>query len=59
MEMVRKGKETLEEEGRRQHPLLTAAFLSLNLPYALIKLLDHKQDRGGILPFLVEFAFIP
>lgn len=57
--MVRKGKETLEEEGRRQHPLLTAAFLSLNVPYALIKLLDHKQDRGGILPFLVEFAFIP
>lgn len=57
--MVRKGKETLEEEGRRQHPLLTAAFLSLNFPYALIKLLDRRQDSGAVLLFLVEFTFIP
>lgn len=59
METVRRGKETLEKEGRKQHPLLTTAFLSRNFPYALIRLLDHKQDSGDILLFVVEFTFIP
>lgn len=59
MEAVRRGKEILEKEGRKEHPLFITAFLSLNFPYALIRLLDHKQDSGDILLFLVEFTLIP